>query len=76
MINSSHPITQGVQDFIVNDEQHYVEYDKDKNICSSNPKISTASPSRNWERRRTLAGHTITGKVASSSPQSATPSMR
>ncbi len=30
VINSSHPITQGVQDFIVNDEQHYVEYDKDK----------------------------------------------
>lgn len=28
--NTSHPITQGVQDFIVNDEQHYVEYDKDK----------------------------------------------
>ena len=30
VVNSSHPITQGVQDFIVNDEQHYVEYDKDK----------------------------------------------
>jgi len=30
VINTSHQITQGVQDFIVNDEQHYVEYDKDK----------------------------------------------
>ena len=27
--NRSHPITKGVQDFMVNDEQHYVEYDKD-----------------------------------------------
>jgi hypothetical protein len=25
----SHPITQGLQPFIANDEQHYVEYDKD-----------------------------------------------
>lgn len=27
--NSSHPITQGVRDFIVTDEQHYMTYDKD-----------------------------------------------
>jgi type 1 glutamine amidotransferase len=25
-----HPITQGIRPFIVNDEQHYVEYDKDR----------------------------------------------
>jgi len=25
-----HPITKGMADFVVNDEQHYVEYDKDK----------------------------------------------
>jgi len=30
VVNTSHPITQGVSDFIVNDEQHYVEYDKDR----------------------------------------------
>jgi type 1 glutamine amidotransferase len=30
VVNSSHPITQGIQDFMVNDEQHYVEYDKDR----------------------------------------------
>jgi len=29
VVNASHPITQGIQDFFVNDEQHYVEYDKD-----------------------------------------------
>jgi type 1 glutamine amidotransferase len=27
--NKAHPITQGVGDFFVNDEQHYVHYDKD-----------------------------------------------
>lgn len=27
---SKHPITQGIRDFVVNDEQHYVEYDKDR----------------------------------------------
>jgi hypothetical protein len=33
VVNGNHPITQGIQDFMVNDEQHYVEYDKDrKNI--------------------------------------------
>jgi type 1 glutamine amidotransferase len=29
VVNKSHPITQGVEDFMVNDEQHYVDYDKD-----------------------------------------------
>ena len=27
--NSSHPITKGVRDFVVTDEQHYMDYDKD-----------------------------------------------
>jgi hypothetical protein len=27
--NHDHPITNGIQDFVVNDEQHYVAYDKD-----------------------------------------------
>lgn len=27
--NPDHPITQGVEDFIVTDEQHFMEYDKD-----------------------------------------------
>jgi type 1 glutamine amidotransferase len=25
-----HPITQGIREFVVNDEQHYVDYDKDR----------------------------------------------
>ena len=29
MVNREHPITQGVQDFMVNDEQHYLTYDKE-----------------------------------------------
>ena len=28
-VNAEHPITQGIPDFMVNDEQHYVTYDKD-----------------------------------------------
>lgn len=30
VVNNTHPITRGIQDFMVNDEQHYVEYDKDR----------------------------------------------
>jgi len=29
IVNKNHPITKGVQDFVVTDEQHYVIYDKD-----------------------------------------------
>ena len=29
VVNKEHPITRGVQDFIVSDEQHFVTYDKD-----------------------------------------------
>lgn len=30
VVNPDHPITRGIKDFVVNDEQHYVAYDKDK----------------------------------------------
>lgn len=29
-VNNDHPITKGIKPFIVNDEQHYVAYDKDR----------------------------------------------
>jgi type 1 glutamine amidotransferase len=29
VVNSDHPLTRGIRDFMVNDEQHYVSYDKD-----------------------------------------------
>jgi len=29
IVNPDHPITRGVRDFVVTDEQHYVKYDKD-----------------------------------------------
>jgi hypothetical protein len=29
VVNKEHPITQGIQDFMVNDEQHFVAYDKE-----------------------------------------------
>ncbi|MBL8220767.1 MAG: ThuA domain-containing protein, partial [Bryobacterales bacterium] len=28
--NANHPITKGVKDFIITDEQHYMDYDKDR----------------------------------------------
>jgi type 1 glutamine amidotransferase len=31
VVHASHPITKGIGEFTVNDEQHYVEYDKDRN---------------------------------------------
>jgi Trehalose utilisation len=30
VVNAVHPITRGIQDFMVNDEQHFVTYDKDQ----------------------------------------------
>ena len=29
VVNNAHPIAQGIKDFVVNDEQHFVIYDKD-----------------------------------------------
>ncbi|HYW47063.1 MAG TPA: ThuA domain-containing protein [Bryobacteraceae bacterium] len=29
VVNAAHPITRGIGEFVVNDEQHYVQYDKD-----------------------------------------------
>jgi hypothetical protein len=29
VVDKEHPITRGIQDFMVNDEQHFVTYDKD-----------------------------------------------
>ena len=29
IVNHDHPLTQGIQDFMVNDEQHYVAFDRD-----------------------------------------------
>lgn len=74
IVNSTHPITQGINDFIVNDEQHYVEYDKDKKYIlmeSENidgltyQKLGTKSPAGwayDYGKGRvvfTAVGHTI-----------------
>jgi type 1 glutamine amidotransferase len=33
IVNKNHPVTEGVEDFMVTDEQHYLRYDKDpKNV--------------------------------------------
>jgi type 1 glutamine amidotransferase len=74
IVNTTHPITQGISDFIVNDEQHYVEYDKDKKYIlmeSENidgltyEKLGTKSPAGwayDYGKGRvvfTAVGHTI-----------------
>jgi Trehalose utilisation len=74
IVNASHPITQGVKDFIVNDEQHYVEYDKDsKHVFMESEnidgltyqKLGTKSPAGwayDYAKGRvvfTAVGHTI-----------------
>jgi len=40
VVNPNHPITQGIKDFVVNDEQHFETYDKDpKNILLESENI-------------------------------------
>ncbi|HEY0262966.1 MAG TPA: ThuA domain-containing protein [Granulicella sp.] len=48
IVNKNHPITQGVEDFMVTDEQHYLVYEKDpKNILLQSENIDglTFTPS-------------------------------
>lgn len=48
IVNKEHPVTRGVEDFMVTDEQHYLIYDKDpKNILlhSENVDGLTFTPS-------------------------------
>ena len=72
--NHSHPITSGIRDFVVNDEQHYVAYDKDpKYVLAESDNIdgldyeghgtkSVAAWAYDYEKGRvvfTAVGHTI-----------------
>ncbi len=74
VVNSQHPITQGVADFMVTDEQHYVTYDKDpqhillrsENIDGLNYKEHGASAISGWAYEYgkgrvafTAVGHTM-----------------
>jgi hypothetical protein len=74
VVNANHPITQGIREFTVNDEQHYVEYDKDrKNLLLEAENVdgltfqnlgakSIAGWAYDYERGRvvfTSVGHTI-----------------
>jgi type 1 glutamine amidotransferase len=62
IVNKNHPVTQGIEDFMVTDEQHYLIYDKDpKNILlhsenldgltftpnSQDPNVSNPVPPKN-----------------------------
>ena len=76
VVNKEHPITRDVQDFIVNDEQHFVTYDKDPNyILLQSENIDgltgSATTAKIWALRRSRAGHTISARAAWLSRQSA-----
>lgn len=70
IVNTSHAITQGIRDFFVTDEQHYVEYDKDpKNILLEAENVDGLT----FENRGTksIAGWAYdygSGRVAFTSP--------
>jgi type 1 glutamine amidotransferase len=50
IVNKEHPVTQGVEDFMVTDEQHYLVYDKDpKNILLHSENLDGLTFSSNYE---------------------------
>ena len=55
VVDKKHPITQGVQDFMVNDEQHFVAYDKDpKHVILESENIDGLEYEKNG--RKSVAG--------------------
>lgn len=50
IVNKEHPVTKGVEDFMVTDEQHYLIYDKDpKNILLHSENIDGLTFSTNYQ---------------------------
>jgi type 1 glutamine amidotransferase len=50
IVNKEHPVTRGVEDFMVTDEQHYLIYDKDpKNILLKSENIDGLTFSTNYQ---------------------------
>jgi type 1 glutamine amidotransferase len=55
VVNKQHPITQGIQNFMVNDEQHFVAYDKDpKHVILESENIDGLEYEKNG--RKSVAG--------------------
>ncbi len=78
VVNKQHPITRDVQDFIVNDEQHFVTYDKDPKYIflqseNTDGLTGTDEKVKIWARSRSRAGHTISARDAWFSRQLAIP---
>ncbi len=65
IVNRDHPITKGVNDFIVTDEQHYMEYQKILGTCSCRVSTKTASRTETSEHPQRQAGLTTMAKGGS-----------
>ena len=74
--NQNHPITEGIQDFIVNDEQHFVAYDKDPKYILAESDNLDRLQYENHGTRSMQRGRTITVKAVWFSLRLAIPSMR
>jgi hypothetical protein len=73
VVNKDHPVTEGVNDFMVNDEQHYVIYDKDsKDIILRAENIDGLAYRNLAGQSRSVAGRMNTVRGAWSSRPSAT----
>ena len=75
---NAHPITAGMKPFIVNDEQHYVDYDKDPKyvILESENRdgLTYETGGKNWAPNRLPAGPMSMARAGWCSPPWATPS--
>ena len=50
IVNKNHPVTQGIEDFMVTDEQHYLIYDKDpKNILLHSENVDGLTFTPNYQ---------------------------
>jgi hypothetical protein len=66
VVNHNHPITRGVSDFVVTDEQHFMKYQKDpKPSAAGERQLKTARRTRTWAPRRRRVGPTITANAGS-----------
>ena len=73
---NAHPITAGMKPFIVNDEQHYVDYDKDPHYVILESENLDGLTYENRGHQITLpAGPMIMARAGWFSPPWATPSM-
>jgi type 1 glutamine amidotransferase len=71
VVNKEHPVTEGVEDFMVTDEQHFLIYDKDpKNILLHGENIDGLTFGSRGGRGRGAGGQNDAGSSGGSNPAS------